>query len=192
MISKSVMRRLAHQLPPETPDMRADDSIMPAGVQQSSCPQPMVHFTVPGEPQGKGRARVYNGHGVTPEKTVMYENLIVMCYMDARNKAGVQPLPLPRDVPVVLKLEAVYSIPKSTTKGKRAQMESGDLLPVKKPDLDNIVKCFCDALNGHAYADDAQICCLQATKRYTMQGEAAHVAAWVWPLNVLQYRKESS
>jgi Holliday junction resolvase RusA-like endonuclease len=191
MISKSVMRRLAHQLPSETPGTRDNDSIMPAGVQQSSCPQPGIHFVVPGEPQGKGRARVYRNHNVTravtPEKTVLYENLILMCYIAARNKAGVQPPPLPSGVPVVLKLEAVYGIPKSTTKGKRGQMESGDLLPIKKPDLDNIVKCFCDALNGHAYADDVQICCLQATKRYTMPDEAAHVAAWVWPLNVLQY-----
>lgn len=157
---------------------------------------PGIHFVVPGEPQGKARARVYRTGGivraVTPEKTAVYENLVLMCYMDAVRQAGVQPLPLPTGVPVQLKIEAVYGIPKSTTKAKRAQMEAGELLPLKKPDIDNIAKVVCDALNGHAYADDAQICCLRATKRYTQPDEAAHVACWVWPLNALQGRKESS
>lgn len=42
----------------------------------------VIKFTVPGQPQGKARARTfYNGNmgrmqSVTPEKTVLYENLI--------------------------------------------------------------------------------------------------------------------
>lgn len=45
-----------------------------------------IHFTVPGTPQGKARARTYYnpriGRSVshTPENTVLYENLIKMCY----------------------------------------------------------------------------------------------------------------
>lgn len=39
------------------------------------------------------------------------------------------------------------------------------ILP-KKPDIDNIAKVVCDALNGVAYKDDKQIVSLKLAKRY--------------------------
>lgn len=46
-------------------------------------------------------------------------------------------------------------------------MLSGEIRPTKKPDTDNIAKAICDALNGVAYRDDAQICCLTVQKQYS-------------------------
>lgn len=57
-------------------------------------------------------------------------------------------------------------IPKSTTKKIRALMENGEQRHIKKPDLDNIVKAFTDALNGIAYADDSLITGINAQKKY--------------------------
>ena len=37
-------------------------------------------------------------------------------------------------------------------------MLNGDILPTKKPDLDNIIKIILDALNGVADHDDNQVC----------------------------------
>ena len=48
----------------------------------------------------------------------------------------------------------------------KKEMEYGQILPTKKPDADNIAKVICDALNGVAYGDDAQICKLCVSKRY--------------------------
>lgn len=45
-------------------------------------------------------------------------------------------------------------------------MLAGQLNPTKKPDCDNIVKIICDALNGIAYKDDAQITLVQIRKKY--------------------------
>ena len=51
---------------------------------------------------------------------------------------------------------AFFPIPKQLKK----------LLPTNSPDLDNIVKSVCDALNGIAYFDDSQICKLSIHKYY--------------------------
>ena len=43
----------------------------------------LLHFTVPGVPQGKGRARFGNGRTYTPAKTVAYEGLIALAGQQA-------------------------------------------------------------------------------------------------------------
>lgn len=46
-------------------------------------------------------------------------------------------------------------------------MLNGELLPAKKPDIDNIVKAVLDALNEVAYRDDTQVVELQVRKQYS-------------------------
>lgn len=122
-------------------------------------------FTVMGEPRGKQRAKTYR-HGnftktVTPEQTVVYENLIALEYrrqcMDFRFKDKAM---------LAIVIEAYFSIPKSVSKKNRALMIERALRPIKKPDGDNIIKVVCDALNGLAYHDDAQIVDMVARKYY--------------------------
>ena len=72
-------------------------------------------------------------------------------------------------------IEAVFEIPKSTSKKRRLLMEAREELPCKKPDADNIAKVICDALNKVAYGDDTQICSLKVDKRYTRADEEASV-----------------
>lgn len=64
-------------------------------------------------------------------------------------------------------ITAYYGIPKSTSKKKYELMMNGDVLPRKKPDLDNVAKIIMDALNGLAYEDDKDIVELQITKEYS-------------------------
>jgi len=61
---------------------------------------------------------------------------------------------------------AYYTPAASTSKRKLAQMQAGLLLPMKKPDLDNVIKAACDALNKFAYHDDAQIVSIECSKAY--------------------------
>lgn len=42
--------------------------------------------------------------------------------------------------------------------------------PTLKPDWDNIGKAVCDALNGIAYKDDAQIISAEVIKRWAVDG----------------------
>lgn len=123
-------------------------------------------FDVPGKPQGKARARtVYNKHlkhatSYTPEKTVLYENLIKSCYPDNGDRWF-------NGEALHVCIAAYFDIPKSTTKKERERMLNNEVLPTKKPDADNIAKCVCDALNGIAYKDDVQVVNLSVCKKYT-------------------------
>ena len=115
-------------------------------------------FTIPGDPIGKERPRVANGHAYTPAKTKAYEDKVRWCFKQAKGKLI--------DGPVAVAITAYYSIPKKTPKAAREAMESGARLPMKKPDADNIAKAICDALNGIAYKDDSQIVALLVFKRF--------------------------
>ena len=53
------------------------------------------------------------------------------------------------------------------SKKRRLDMLEGKELPLKKPDMDNIVKVVADALNGVAYHDDTQIALIVAKKAYS-------------------------
>ena len=127
-----------------------------------------VEFTVPGKPQGKGRAKTYHNKNtgftntVTPDKTVLYENFIKDRYLQKANGVFFQ-----QGVPVHIGIVARFLPPKSTSKKKQSQMLTGELLPLKKPDIDNIVKVVADALNGAAYHDDTQILFTVAKKAYS-------------------------
>lgn len=122
-----------------------------------------IRFTVPGEPTGKGRPRVFKANGVsravTPQKTLSYENLvkwIVSESMQVEQLTG----------EVEAEIKAYYAIPKSMTKKNRQLIEEGKLHPTKKPDLDNVAKIILDALNGIAYKDDSQVVRLHVEKEY--------------------------
>lgn len=116
-----------------------------------------IVFAVPGPPQGKARARTVKNKNTgkamsfTPDKTVLYENWIRTCYMQANGG-------LFNNMEMLdINVAAFFAIPKSTSRAKRALMLSGELRPMKKPDGDNILKAVCDALNGLAYGDDRQL-----------------------------------
>ena len=98
----------------------------------------------------------------TPDKTVLYENFIATRYMEA---AGDQRFS--DGAYIKARIQAFYEIPKSSSKVKKTAMLSGELLPTKKPDIDNIVKAVLDALNEVAYRDDTQVVELQVRKQYS-------------------------
>lgn len=122
-----------------------------------------MNFTIPGEPQGKARPRVVRTGGVsrayTPEKTVNYENYVKL---EFQRQCGVPFVMGPLSVEIV----ACFGVPASASKKKTAAMLAGQVLPTKKPDCDNIIKIICDALNGLAYKDDAQIVHVSIRKKY--------------------------
>ena len=120
-----------------------------------------IMFSVPGEPTGKGRPRMTKqGHTYTPQKTVEYENLVRQEYL---RQCGVK---FQDNTPLLVKMKAIYAIPKTASKDKRRKMEEVKLFPLKRPDIDNVCKCILDALNGIAYRDDAQVVDCRIVKIY--------------------------
>jgi len=111
----------------------------------------MIKLTVPGEPIGKARPR-WSAHGMyTPQKTVSYETLIKELF------AVSYPDFMPLDGPVTMTLEIFQGIPKSASAKKKTDMLSGRIRPIRRPDADNVLKSFGDALQGQAYQNDTQI-----------------------------------
>ncbi len=76
---------------------------------------------------------------------------------------------MPFDEPVEFTLRAIFPVPASWSERKRATGDHGRLKPGKKPDLDNIVKAWNDALNGVVYRDYSLICRMTLDKRYGPQ-----------------------
>lgn len=123
-----------------------------------------ITFSIPGEPQGKGRPRVgkIGGHArmFTPAKTVAYEGLIAHAAQQAM--AGAAPLECACDV----RISITVSVPASWSKKKAAAALLGEVLPTKKPDADNVVKAVFDGMNGVVWRDDVQAVDFAVRKRY--------------------------
>lgn len=118
-----------------------------------------ICFTVPGIPTPFARAG--GGSSVrrfTPEKQRSVMGAIKL--FGASAMRGATPL----EGPVHLSVTAVWPWPSSWSDKKR--LEPWRSWKTSRPDLDNIVKLVCDALNGVCWRDDAQICSGQQRKCY--------------------------
>ena len=121
----------------------------------------MIELKIPGPPMGKQRPIVTRRGAFTPKKTVNYENYVKELYI-------INKFPKLEGY-ISMSVKAYYPIPKSTSKKKKAQMLQGIVLPDKKPDVDNVLKGICDALNTIAYDDDKQIIHMDIEKYYSTE-----------------------
>jgi Holliday junction resolvase RusA-like endonuclease len=124
----------------------------------------MIVFTVPGQPQGKGRARFARRgafvRAYTSEKTVAYEGLIALAGEKAM--AGREHL----TGPVELTIQAVFQMPKSWSQKRRNAALLNPDWHTGKPDGDNVLKAVGDGLNGIVWRDDAQVARCSISKAY--------------------------
>lgn len=122
-----------------------------------------ICLEVCGEPVGKGRPRFSfkSGHAYTPAKTREYEDRIKSAFLESEQKG------FPAGVPLSISLIFGFKIPNSASKKTREKMINCDILPMKKPDVDNVLKAVMDALNGLAYDDDKQIVKVWVFKKYS-------------------------
>ena len=115
-------------------------------------------FTVPGEPQGKARARTWFDPRVgkavskTPENTVVYENLVKLCYQSAARSHR-----FPDDTPLQVEIRAYLSIA-AREAAKRFTFAAGGLMivvPESSGDLEaegkalsHCVRTYAEQLRG--------------------------------------------
>ncbi len=129
-----------------------------------------IALTLIGEPVPKGRPRAFKDKGgnvrvFTPDKTAHAEN----SWRDLFRQSGEASLPAgtPLAVTVFFYLTRPPSIPKKRT------------WPIGRPDVDNLIKLFTDALEGLAYERDAAIVALVATKEYAMYPEPPRTEVFI-------------
>lgn len=113
---------------------------------------------IPGDPVGKQRPRVANGHAYTPQRTKDYQSKVAWAWKQAKGPKI--------EGPVLMRIVWHHRIPKRTAKANRAAMLKSEIMPTTRPDLDNVCKSIMDGLNGVAYDDDSQIVSLTAIRRY--------------------------
>jgi len=125
-----------------------------------------VVFTVEGPPQGKGRPRFRRaGNFVTTytdQKTKTYEQTIKAWAQRAIGSGS------PSEGPLSVDLYIRCPVPVSTSKKRTEACLQNAELPTKKPDIDNVIKIFLDAMNGIVYKDDTQVVRLSAKKGYSL------------------------
>lgn len=121
----------------------------------------MRSFIIFGQPVAKGRPKVTKWGTYTPEKTVNYENLVKMSYIEAYKDEKL----LEGDLEVTINF--YFSMPKSTSKKTKERMLNHEIMHNKRPDIDNCIKSITDALNKIAYKDDNQIVKIKASKYYS-------------------------
>lgn len=139
----------------------------------------VITFHIPGQPQGKGRARVgkINGHArmFTPAKTVAYEGLIAHCAHQAMQGRALL------EGPCAVTLDIVLQIPASWSNRKQAQAEAGSIKPTTKPDASNVLKAIEDGCNGVVWKDDAQAVQVTMAKRYGANPGVTVTIAYAYP-----------
>ena len=123
----------------------------------------IYEFEIPGKIIGKGRPRLnsYTGAVYTPTRTKDYENLVMQYFMIKYPKFK------QLEGRVSVEIVANFEVPKSTKKQDKMLMLENKINPIKKPDIDNIVKIILDAMNEIAFKDDTQITKLNVEKKYS-------------------------
>lgn len=128
----------------------------------------MIHFKYRGEAVGKGRPRVTRRgnhvHTYTPERTRIFED--AMRFELLASTCERTPI-YPAGIPLKAIITIGMRVPKSYSKVKREKCLKGEIIPTKKPDIDNVLKSIFDALCGFAMDDDSQIVEVVAEKLYT-------------------------
>lgn len=82
--------------------------------------------------------------------------------------------------PLSVALVAWFEVPASASKKRKAAMLDHQVFPTGKPDADNLLKLYGDALNGIVWKDDAQIVRCSVRKVY---GSPARVELSIVPLD---------
>lgn len=98
----------------------------------------------------------------TPAKTKRAESSVRLAWSLAGARRACDACPLR------LSVVAIMPRPKShyATTGELSSAGLASVAPTKRPDLDNVAKLVMDALNGHAWRDDAQVCDLRTQKAW--------------------------
>lgn len=114
----------------------------------------MFHFTVPGQPVPKERARAGRGkHHFTPARTRDYEQRVRLCAQSER----------PRSWPMV---------------GEYVVVITAYFADARARDIDNVAKSLLDGLNGIAWDDDSQVTTLSISRHIDRVNPRASV--WVY------------
>lgn len=154
-------------------------------IQNSTDPRYIV-FTVPGEVRGQGRPRtqIINSkdgksyaHIYQTNKDIDAKHNIQLYAKDAlARKSYVMAGPDGMGISVMVKI--FVKVPRSFSKKKTEAALAGEILPQRKPDLDNVLKSVLDAMNGVVYRDDKEVTKTAVARYYAESDYLAVKVSW--------------
>ena len=134
----------------------------------------MIHIVIDGYPVPAARPRfARTARGVrtyNPAKVMQYRERL-----QAAASEQMQGKPL-MEGPLAMTVICVMPFTAGMSKKLRNRAMMAPLPHTKKPDSDNLLKNFCDALKGIIFRDDAQLWCIDIRKFY---GNKPRVEIWV-------------
>lgn len=125
--------------------------------------------------RGKARPRFGRFGTYTPAETRNAERAVLAAFL-AETGRGEADGPLFAAGPVAVEVAVLMPLPKS------APRREGSRPYTSRPDADNVAKLVLDALNGHAWKDDAQVTDLHVVKMDRTRGLAPETVVLVTPL----------
>lgn len=130
----------------------------------------MIQFTIPGQVQAQERPRFSRvGRGVRtidPPKSRSYKEVVKLVAWENKPEEPLQGA-------LRMEIDVYIQPPKADrTKPKLAKMAARELMPTKKPDVDNLAKGIKDGCSKIIWHDDSQIVELVVRKFYDMQPRA--------------------
>lgn len=138
-----------------------------------------LEFEVLGKAQGLDRSRqTANGIRFDSAKNRNNKAYICMEAIEAARQEGIE-LPIrPYRHGYTVKLEINVEPPKSYTKRKLNEIAQGEWSPLSKPDIDNVLKLYLDALNGRIIEDDRFVSSVQVYRVYAEKNMVRCVVEW--------------
>ena len=124
------------------------------------APEGWIEIVLDGMPVPKERHRFGGGRVYGTPRTRRYEKRLREAALAAM--AGRAPF----SGPVEADLLMVLAVPKGWPKARREAALAGRVLPLRRPDGDNVSKALLDGLNQVVFEDDAQVADLRIRKRY--------------------------
>ena len=144
-----------------------------------------VTITIPGTPIPLKRPRVTKSHTSDPQAEIK-EDIYWMIksqlpigdrfYSDAQFSLF--------KGPVGLEFTFFMPIPKSTSKKKKQELLN--TCHIKKPDLDNLIKFYCDVSTVALFYDDSQVYNINAIKLYSDEPRTIIKATYGTPDNIVK------
>ena len=145
-----------------------------------------IVFTVPGEVRGQGRPRtqIINGkdgksyaHIYQTNKDIDTKHNIQLYAKDALERKSYV-MAGPDEMGITVQVKVFVKVPRSMSKKKRMAALAGEILPQRKPDLDNVLKSVLDAMNGVVYRDDKEVTRTQVSRHYSETDHLAVKVSW--------------
>ena len=141
-----------------------------------------ITFIVPGDVKGQGRPRavIRGSHASVYERDEdkSYKGLIQLHASEAMRKKGYDHFAEPMPDGISVELLCYVRIPKSMPKKNIEKALRGEICPMRKPDLDNVLKAALDAMNSVVYKDDKDVTKTMVCRYYSDRPRLSVRVSW--------------